>query len=182
MDSELFWYLLRPRQTVLFFSLCVLTIVWLACPVVGPHHSWNKRGRVFLYLQIGLFFGDVDPYLMHALYNNSIFNRRQTFHFQSACEPVSSSHTGAAPRRFFLVRGSLVLSFVWSFIISNPHVYSLVTYTTKIPPPVPAPTATHTLTCTYGTFTYSHTHTQYKNATWVWGMYWKLWQRHTWAS
>ncbi|XP_054640519.1 voltage-dependent calcium channel subunit alpha-2/delta-2b isoform X2 [Dunckerocampus dactyliophorus] len=53
--------------------------------------------------KIGLFFGDVDPYLMHALYNNSIFNRRQTFHYQSACEPISSSHTGAAPRRFFVV-------------------------------------------------------------------------------
>lgn len=41
---------------------------------------------------------------MHALYNNSIFNRRQTFHYQSACEPVSSSHTGAAPRGIFVVR------------------------------------------------------------------------------
>lgn len=54
--------------------------------------------------QIGLFFGDVDPYLMHALYNNSIFNRRQTFQYQSACEPVSSSHTGAAVRSIFVVR------------------------------------------------------------------------------
>ncbi|KAF6730921.1 Voltage-dependent calcium channel subunit alpha-2/delta-2 [Oryzias melastigma] len=43
--------------------------------------------------KIGLFFGDVDPNLMHALYNNSIFARRQTFQYQSACEPVSSSHT-----------------------------------------------------------------------------------------
>ncbi|KAF0034879.1 hypothetical protein F2P81_012637 [Scophthalmus maximus] len=34
--------------------------------------------------KIGLFFGDVDPYLMHALYNNSIFSRRQSFHYQSA--------------------------------------------------------------------------------------------------
>lgn len=57
--------------------------------------------------QIGLFFGDVDPYLMHALYNNSIFSRRQSFHYQSACEPVSSSHTGAAPRGIFVVRDDL---------------------------------------------------------------------------
>lgn len=57
--------------------------------------------------QIGLFFGDVDPYLMHALYNNSIFTRRQSFHYQSACEPVSSSHTGAAPRGIFVVRHHL---------------------------------------------------------------------------
>lgn len=57
--------------------------------------------------QIGNFFGDVEPYLMYALYNNSIFSRRQTFHYQSACEPVSSSHTGAAPRGFFVVREPL---------------------------------------------------------------------------
>ena len=63
----------------------------------------------FLPSQIGLFFGDVDPYLMHALYNNSIFTRRQSFHYQSACEPVSSSHTGAAPRGIFVVRGHLDL-------------------------------------------------------------------------
>uniref|UniRef100_A0A3Q0SS35 Calcium voltage-gated channel auxiliary subunit alpha2delta 2 n=1 Tax=Amphilophus citrinellus TaxID=61819 RepID=A0A3Q0SS35_AMPCI len=45
---------------------------------------------------IGLFFGDVDPSLMYALYNNSIFTRRQSFQYQSACEPVSSSHTGSS--------------------------------------------------------------------------------------
>uniref|UniRef100_A0A8C6TA89 Calcium channel, voltage-dependent, alpha 2/delta subunit 2b n=1 Tax=Neogobius melanostomus TaxID=47308 RepID=A0A8C6TA89_9GOBI len=47
--------------------------------------------------KMGLFFGDVDPYLMYALFNNSIYVRRQSFQYQSACEPISSSHTGAAP-------------------------------------------------------------------------------------
>uniref|UniRef100_W5L2N2 Calcium channel, voltage-dependent, alpha 2/delta subunit 2b n=1 Tax=Astyanax mexicanus TaxID=7994 RepID=W5L2N2_ASTMX len=51
--------------------------------------------------KVGMFFGDVDPYLMHALYNNSIYARRQSFQYQSACEPTASSRTGAAPRRFF---------------------------------------------------------------------------------
>ncbi|KAF5893114.1 voltage-dependent calcium channel subunit alpha-2/delta-2-like, partial [Clarias magur] len=50
--------------------------------------------------KVGLFFGDVDPYLMHALYNNSIYARKQTFQYQSTCEPMASSRTGAAPRRF----------------------------------------------------------------------------------
>ncbi|XP_062419912.1 voltage-dependent calcium channel subunit alpha-2/delta-2-like [Pungitius pungitius] len=63
--------------------------------------------------KIGLFFGDVDPYLMHALYNNSIFNRRQSYHFQSACEPVSSSHTGAAPRGIYVPSIADVLSVAW---------------------------------------------------------------------
>ncbi|XP_078104735.1 voltage-dependent calcium channel subunit alpha-2/delta-2-like [Sander vitreus] len=63
--------------------------------------------------KIGLFFGDVDPYLMHALYNSSIFNRRQSFHYQSACEPVSSSHTGAAPRGIFVPSIADILSLAW---------------------------------------------------------------------
>ncbi|XP_056885918.1 voltage-dependent calcium channel subunit alpha-2/delta-2-like [Takifugu flavidus] len=63
--------------------------------------------------KIGLFFGDVDPYLMHALYNNSIFTRRQTFQYQSACEPVSSSHTGAAVRSIFVPSITDVLNLAW---------------------------------------------------------------------
>uniref|UniRef100_A0A3B5AWM9 Voltage-dependent calcium channel subunit alpha-2/delta-2-like n=1 Tax=Stegastes partitus TaxID=144197 RepID=A0A3B5AWM9_9TELE len=63
--------------------------------------------------KIGLFFGDVDPYLMHALYNNSIFSRRQSFQYQSACEPVSSSHTGAAPRGIFVPSVADMLNVAW---------------------------------------------------------------------
>ncbi|XP_068171783.1 voltage-dependent calcium channel subunit alpha-2/delta-2-like [Antennarius striatus] len=63
--------------------------------------------------KIGVFFGDVDPYLMHALYNNSIFTRRQTFHYQSACEPVSSRHTGAAPKGIFVPSIVDVLNLAW---------------------------------------------------------------------
>uniref|UniRef100_A0AAY4A3H8 VWFA domain-containing protein n=1 Tax=Denticeps clupeoides TaxID=299321 RepID=A0AAY4A3H8_9TELE len=58
--------------------------------------------------KVGIFFGDVDPYLMYALYNNSIFARRQTFLYQSTCEPATSSHTGAAPR------GIVVVSVEWT--------------------------------------------------------------------
>lgn len=55
-------------------------------------------------LQIGMFFSEVDPYLMHALYNNSFYNRKQSFDYQSVCDPVPSSNTGAAPRGVFVVR------------------------------------------------------------------------------
>uniref|UniRef100_A0A8C8I5L5 VWFA domain-containing protein n=1 Tax=Oncorhynchus tshawytscha TaxID=74940 RepID=A0A8C8I5L5_ONCTS len=54
---------------------------------------WNK---------IGMFFSEVDPYLMHALYNNSFYNRKQSFDYQSVCDPVPSSNTGAAPRGVFV--------------------------------------------------------------------------------
>uniref|UniRef100_A0A3Q3Q496 VWFA domain-containing protein n=1 Tax=Monopterus albus TaxID=43700 RepID=A0A3Q3Q496_MONAL len=63
--------------------------------------------------KVGLFFGDVDPYLMYALFNNSIFTRRQTFQYQSACEPFSSSHTGAAPRGIFVPSLADMLSLAW---------------------------------------------------------------------
>uniref|UniRef100_A0AAR2JIQ9 VWFA domain-containing protein n=1 Tax=Pygocentrus nattereri TaxID=42514 RepID=A0AAR2JIQ9_PYGNA len=63
--------------------------------------------------KVGLFFGDVDPYLMHALYNNSIYARRQSFQYQSACEPTASSRTGAAPRRFFVPSIADLLNLAW---------------------------------------------------------------------
>uniref|UniRef100_A0A8C5FU49 VWFA domain-containing protein n=1 Tax=Gadus morhua TaxID=8049 RepID=A0A8C5FU49_GADMO len=63
--------------------------------------------------KVGLFFGDVDPYLMHALYNNSIYARVQSFQFQSACEPISSSHTGAAARGIFVPSIADMLSLAW---------------------------------------------------------------------
>uniref|UniRef100_A0AAQ4P141 VWFA domain-containing protein n=1 Tax=Gasterosteus aculeatus aculeatus TaxID=481459 RepID=A0AAQ4P141_GASAC len=76
--------------------------------------------------KIGLFFGDVDPYLMHALYNNSIFNRRQSYHFQSACEPVSSSHTGAAPRGIYVVRDHLPILHSETLSVTQQLLYGLV--------------------------------------------------------
>ncbi|KAK1800051.1 hypothetical protein P4O66_006559, partial [Electrophorus voltai] len=63
--------------------------------------------------KVGLFFGDVDPYLMHALYNNSIYGRRQSFQYLSACEPTASSRTGAAPRRVFVPSIADLLSLAW---------------------------------------------------------------------
>uniref|UniRef100_A0A8C4HS29 VWFA domain-containing protein n=1 Tax=Dicentrarchus labrax TaxID=13489 RepID=A0A8C4HS29_DICLA len=77
------------------------------------HFVFLSIGCLSFLSQIGLFFGDVDPYLMHALYNNSIFTRRQSFHYQSACEPISSSHTGAAPRGIFVPSIADILSLAW---------------------------------------------------------------------
>ncbi|RXN22716.1 voltage-dependent calcium channel subunit alpha-2 delta-2-like protein [Labeo rohita] len=63
--------------------------------------------------KVGLFFGEVDPYLMFALYNNSIYARHQTFQYQSACEPTASSHTGAAHRGFYVPSIADFLSLAW---------------------------------------------------------------------
>ncbi|XP_051551133.1 voltage-dependent calcium channel subunit alpha-2/delta-2-like [Myxocyprinus asiaticus] len=63
--------------------------------------------------KVGLFFGEVDPYLMFALYNNSIYARHQTFQYQTACEPMASSHTGAAHRRFYMPSITDFVSLAW---------------------------------------------------------------------
>uniref|UniRef100_A0A4W5NRG2 Voltage-dependent calcium channel alpha-2/delta subunit conserved region domain-containing protein n=2 Tax=Hucho hucho TaxID=62062 RepID=A0A4W5NRG2_9TELE len=65
---------------------------------------WNK---------IGMFFSDVDPYLMHALYNNSFYNRKQSFDYQSVCDPVPSSNTGAAPRGVFVPTIADFVNLAW---------------------------------------------------------------------
>ncbi|KAA0712616.1 Voltage-dependent calcium channel subunit alpha-2/delta-2 [Triplophysa tibetana] len=54
--------------------------------------------------EIGMFFSEVDPTLFYALYNNSLYNRKQSYDYQSVCDPVPSSNTGAARRGVFVVR------------------------------------------------------------------------------
>ncbi|KAI1892911.1 hypothetical protein AGOR_G00138390 [Albula goreensis] len=67
-------------------------------------NDWNK---------IGMFFSEVDASLMHALYNNSFYNRKQSFDYQSVCEPVPSSNTGAAPRGVFVPTIADFLNLAW---------------------------------------------------------------------
>ncbi|XP_070815205.1 voltage-dependent calcium channel subunit alpha-2/delta-2a isoform X3 [Chaetodon trifascialis] len=66
--------------------------------------DWNK---------VGMFFSDVDPYLMHALYNNSFYNRKQSFDYQSVCERVPNSEAGAAPRGVFVPTIADFLNLAW---------------------------------------------------------------------
>ena len=56
--------------------------------------------------QVGMFFSEVEPYLMYALYNSSFYNRKQSYDYQSVCEPIPTSSHGAAPRGAFVVRSS----------------------------------------------------------------------------
>ncbi|XP_062402206.1 voltage-dependent calcium channel subunit alpha-2/delta-2a [Sardina pilchardus] len=65
---------------------------------------WNK---------IGMFFSDVDSYLMHALYNNSFYYRKQSYDYQSVCAPVQNSNTGAAPRGVFVPTIADFLNLAW---------------------------------------------------------------------
>lgn len=51
-----------------------------------------------------MFFSEVDPTLFYALYNNSLYKRKQSYDYQSVCDPVPSSNTGAARRGVFVVR------------------------------------------------------------------------------
>ena len=44
-----------------------------------------------------MFFSEVDPALMYLLYNSSFYFRKQSFDYQSVCEPVPSSNTSGVP-------------------------------------------------------------------------------------
>ncbi|KAM4613654.1 voltage-dependent calcium channel subunit alpha-2/delta-2a [Polymixia lowei] len=66
--------------------------------------DWNK---------VGMFFSDVDPYLMYALYNSSFYNRKESFDYQSVCEPMPSSSTGAAPKGAFVPTIADFVNLAW---------------------------------------------------------------------
>ncbi|XP_063330085.1 voltage-dependent calcium channel subunit alpha-2/delta-2-like [Pelmatolapia mariae] len=92
---------------------CEMDTNELGCYLIDDGGFLVMSNQADHFQKIGLFFGDVDAPLMYALYNNSIFTRRQSFQYQSACEPVSSSHTGAAPRGVFVPSIADVLSLAW---------------------------------------------------------------------
>uniref|UniRef100_A0AAY3ZYC4 VWFA domain-containing protein n=1 Tax=Denticeps clupeoides TaxID=299321 RepID=A0AAY3ZYC4_9TELE len=83
---------------VTVFVIVILVIVFafqdLLCYLIDDGGFLVMSNQKDHWKKVGIFFGDVDPYLMYALYNNSIFARRQTFLYQSTCEPATSSHTG----------------------------------------------------------------------------------------
>ncbi|XP_062842864.1 voltage-dependent calcium channel subunit alpha-2/delta-2-like isoform X3 [Trichomycterus rosablanca] len=85
----------------------------LLCYLIDDGGSLVMSNQRDHWKKVGLFFGDVDPYLMHALYNNSIYGRRQSFQYLSTCEPTASSRTGAAPRRFVVPTIADLLSLAW---------------------------------------------------------------------
>ncbi|XP_053724518.1 voltage-dependent calcium channel subunit alpha-2/delta-2a isoform X2 [Synchiropus splendidus] len=66
--------------------------------------DWNK---------VGMFFSDVDPYLMYALYNNSFYNRKQSFDYQSVCERLPNSEAGAARRGVFVPTIADFVNLAW---------------------------------------------------------------------
>ncbi|KAL0978716.1 hypothetical protein UPYG_G00174260 [Umbra pygmaea] len=63
--------------------------------------------------KVGMFISEADPYLMQALYNNSLYNRKQSLDYQSVCEPVPNSNTGAAPRGVFVPTIADFVNMAW---------------------------------------------------------------------
>ncbi|XP_048403435.1 voltage-dependent calcium channel subunit alpha-2/delta-2a isoform X1 [Stegostoma tigrinum] len=63
--------------------------------------------------QIGMFFSEVDPSLMNALYNASFYTRKESYDYQSVCGPPSNTDTGAAPRSIFIPTVADFLNLAW---------------------------------------------------------------------
>ncbi|XP_067907452.1 voltage-dependent calcium channel subunit alpha-2/delta-2a isoform X4 [Heterodontus francisci] len=63
--------------------------------------------------QIGMFFSEVDPSLMNALYNASFYTRKESYDYQSVCGPPPNTDTGAAPRSIFIPTVADLLNLAW---------------------------------------------------------------------
>ncbi|XP_078270461.1 voltage-dependent calcium channel subunit alpha-2/delta-2a isoform X3 [Rhinoraja longicauda] len=63
--------------------------------------------------QIGMFFSEVDPSLMNALFNASFYTRKESYDYQSVCGPSHNTDTGAAPRSIFIPTVSELLNLAW---------------------------------------------------------------------
>ncbi|ROK31198.1 Voltage-dependent calcium channel subunit alpha-2/delta-2 [Anabarilius grahami] len=98
---------IKPAETVchsLQDLLCYLIDDGGFLIMSNQKDHWNK---------IGMFFSEVDSTLFYALYNNSFYKRKQSYDYQSVCDPVPSSNTGAAPRGVFVPTIADVLNVAW---------------------------------------------------------------------
>ncbi len=59
---------------------------------------------IFTLFQIGQFFGEVDPVLMIALVNTSLFSFNKTYDYQSVCDPERETKAAAGPRSVYVVK------------------------------------------------------------------------------
>lgn len=81
-------------------------------------------------MQIGQFFGEVDPVLMINLVNTSLYSFNKTYDYQSVCDPEKDSKAAAGPRSVYVVRYSLinhaVVTFSWKMLIEIENNYMIL--------------------------------------------------------
>uniref|UniRef100_A0AAY4CY94 VWFA domain-containing protein n=1 Tax=Denticeps clupeoides TaxID=299321 RepID=A0AAY4CY94_9TELE len=69
-------------------------------------------------VQIGRFFGEVDPVLMISLVNTSLYSFNKTYDYQSVCDPEKESKTAAGPRCVYVLLSSLLRSLLQQLLLS----------------------------------------------------------------
>ena len=85
-----------------FFScLCVCSFV---CVCSCARACARVCVCVCVLVQIGQFFGEVDPVLMINLVNTSLYSFNKTYDYQSVCDPERDSKAAAGLRSVYVVR------------------------------------------------------------------------------
>ncbi|XP_060734198.1 voltage-dependent calcium channel subunit alpha-2/delta-1 isoform X3 [Tachysurus vachellii] len=64
-------------------------------------------------IQIGQFFGEVDPILMARLLNTSLYTFNKTYDYQSVCDPEKEPKAAAGPRSAYVPTVADMLSLGW---------------------------------------------------------------------
>uniref|UniRef100_UPI00358E1932 voltage-dependent calcium channel subunit alpha-2/delta-2 isoform X2 n=1 Tax=Myxine glutinosa TaxID=7769 RepID=UPI00358E1932 len=93
--------------------------------------------------KIGKFFGVVNPSLMRALFNFSIYDEVTSYDFQSVCDPDTEPRTDAAPRGVHIPSIADLLNLAWwtsaaAWSILQQFLYSLTFQAWHDPVPVMA--------------------------------------------
>ena len=84
------------NQFVMLIKELILILVGRLVP--------NSPDTIFMfnYVQVGRFFGDIDPVLARKLFNTSVYSIEQEYDYQASC-PVPNHTINAGPRSFYIV-------------------------------------------------------------------------------
>lgn len=73
-------------------------------------HIKESFSYVHFDVQIGQFFGEVDPVLMITLVNTSLFSFNKTYDYQSVCDPERETKAAAGLRSVYVVKNLILLT------------------------------------------------------------------------
>uniref|UniRef100_A0A3P9HV88 Calcium channel, voltage-dependent, alpha 2/delta subunit 1a n=1 Tax=Oryzias latipes TaxID=8090 RepID=A0A3P9HV88_ORYLA len=92
---------------------CRINNAYIDCIVLDDGGFLVMSNQEEYIKEIGNFFGVIDPTIMRALVNDSLFTSKSTYDYQSLCDPKRTSKTAAGPRSVYVPTIADILNLGW---------------------------------------------------------------------
>ncbi|XP_023808264.1 voltage-dependent calcium channel subunit alpha-2/delta-1 isoform X1 [Oryzias latipes] len=92
---------------------CRINNAYIDCIVLDDGGFLVMSNQEEYIKEIGNFFGVIDPTIMRALVNDSLYTSKSTYDYQSLCDPKRTSKKAAGPRSVYVPTIADILNLGW---------------------------------------------------------------------